>query len=484
MKTEFDEAWLEWIQTNVNNGQDKNGIFKILLDEGYAFDAIERAMNFRPSVPTSQLVNPFNQQQAAPQQVKHAEQAHKGGNHGAATDPRRIFIPNALKLNSSKLEMYALAQFLTPDECERIVANIRTKLRPSELSSKESDKSYRTSRTCDLGTLDDAFIQDIDNRICKLVGIDPSYSEVIQGQLYDVGQEFKAHTDYFEKKEMPEHGALMGQRTYTVMIYLNDVEEGGETNFPAADGAITPTTGLAIIWNSLQPNGAPNPHSMHQAFPVLKGYKAVITKWFRSKSRLPSAPPMYSKEANEYIPNYTVSGLHKTTLNKDLFEKLNQFYSANRTQLSEEHVPGDFIENAQKHRPKSSSLIDLNDELRQAVHDELKPLMEAWSEQPLQPTYVYGIREYHRGAKLKMHRDRLETHIISAIINVAQNVDEDWPLVIEDNAYRVHHVLLKPGEIVFYEGGRLLHGRPIPFNGESFANIFCHFKPTSYQPKK
>lgn len=476
MKTEFDEDWLEWINTNVNNGQDKNGIFKILLDEGYAFEAIERVMNFRPTVPVDQLINPFKRA-ASPQQTVNNQNLQTAANHGAPTDPRKIFIPNALKLNSDKLEMYALGEFLTTEECERIIANIRSKLRPSELSSQESDKTYRTSRTCDLGTIDDPFIHYVDSRICKLVGIDPSYSEVIQGQLYEVGQEFKAHTDYFEIKEMPEHGAVMGQRTYTVMIYLNDVEEGGETDFPAADGAIKPRAGLALIWNSLRSNGAPNPHSMHQAYPVLKGYKAVITKWFRSQSRLPNAPPMYSKEANEYIPNYTASGLHKSTLNPALFQKLTQFYTDNKQQLTEEHVPGDFIENASKTRKKSSSLIDLSDELRQAVHDELKPKMEALCNQPLAPTYVYGIREYHRGAKLKMHRDRLETHIISAIINIAQNVDEDWPLVIEDNAYRVHHILLKPGEVVFYEGGRLLHYRPIPFNGNSFANIFCHFKP-------
>ena len=30
-------------------------------------------------------------------------------------------------------------------------------------------------------------------------------------------------------------------------------------------------------------------------------------------------------------------------------------------------------------------------------------------------------------------------------------VDEDWPLIIEDNYCRKHHVLLNPGEVIFYE---------------------------------
>ena len=93
------------------------------------------------------------------------------------------------------------------------------------------------------------------------------------------------------------------------------------------------------------------------------------------------------------------------------------------------------------------------------------------------PTFVYGIRIYEKGAVLSSHRDRLKTHIISAIINVDQKVDEEWPLVIEDNYYRKHQILLQPGEMVFYESARLVHGRPIPLKGKHFANIFCHFMP-------
>lgn len=487
MKTVFDEAWLDWIHTNVSNGQDKDGLFKILLDEGYAFDAIQQQLNHTPSLPIEQIVNPLRAQAQAQTQAQTSNTTLKQSNYGAPTDKSKIFIPNALQFKSNDLEIYKLGNLFTAQECEKIIESIRSKLRPSELSSKDSDASYRTSRTCDLGTLDDEFIHYVDSRICQLIGIDPEYSEVIQGQLYEPGQEFKAHTDYFEKNEMAEHAAITGQRTYTIMIYLNEVELGGETEFTHIGEKLTPEPGLAVIWNSLNPDGSPNPCSMHRAHPVLKGYKAVITKWFRSRNRsgantTPSA--MYCKTANEFIPNYTHSGLHLSKLDDALFEKIVAFYEQNRQASTPEHVPGNFIENASKHNPKSSSLIDLPDELRQAIHDEMQPLMAQWCGQELEPTYVYGIREYHRGAKLKMHRDRIDTHIISAIINVAQEVDEDWPLIIEDNAYRTYHVQLKPGEMVFYEGGRLLHGRPIPFNGDRFANIFCHFKPVGYTAPK
>lgn len=202
-------------------------------------------------------------------------------------------IPNAHKLNSNILELYTLEDFLNASECKKIIALIRSELKPSSLSSHEADQSFRTSRTCSLGEINNSFISKIDEKICQLIGIDPSYSESIQGQYYDVGQEFKAHTDYFEQHEMTEHGGIMGQRTYTAMIYLNDVEQGGETRFTQVNTQFTPKRGLIVIWNNLNPNGTTNANSMHHALPVLKSYKAVITKWFRSKSRLSEEPPMF-----------------------------------------------------------------------------------------------------------------------------------------------------------------------------------------------
>ena len=121
------------------------------------------------------------------------------------------------------------------------------------------------------------------------------------------------------------------------------------------------------------------------------------------------------------------------------------------------------------------------DELRKEIHDSLKPQLETWSETKLIPTFVYGIRVYKKGSVLISHRDKLKTHIISAIINVDQVVDEDWPLIIEDNYYRKHHVFLNPGEVIFYESARLDHGRPLPLKGNKSANIFCHFMPVNME---
>ena len=483
-KTTFTQEWKDWITTNVSSGQCRDGIFKILLDEGYEAAAIVKEMNYLPSVPIEQLINPFYAAALQQQNAQHhsaVATANQQKNNGIKADPSKLYIPNAERLSSEKLELYTLDNFLNHQECEKIIDLILTKLRPSGLSSFEADDSFRTSRTCDLGTLDDSFMEDIDNRICRLMGIDSSYSEVVQGQYYEVGQQFKAHTDYFELSEFAEHGGKMGQRTYTMMIYLNDVEEGGETAFVNIDKEFQPKQGTAVIWNSLNPDGSTNADSMHFAKPIIKGYKAVITKWFRSNSQLPTSVPMWTKEKNELVPNYTEMGIKKEVLPELLFKKINDFYHQNKTQNKDEYVEGDFIVTSDN-KGKSSVLVELSAPLRAEIHDCMKPMLEKWCGKELVPTYVYGIREYQDKAVLRSHRDRIATHVISVIINVDQEVNQDWPLVIEDNYYRTHHVMLKPGEVVFYESARLKHGRPIALDGKSFANIFCHFVPTDYVP--
>ena len=80
MKTEFTADWKEWITTNVSAGRDLDGIFKILLDEGYAFDSIAQEMDYKPSRPISELKNPFD--------VAAAEKARAAKQNGKSTFSR------------------------------------------------------------------------------------------------------------------------------------------------------------------------------------------------------------------------------------------------------------------------------------------------------------------------------------------------------------------------------------------------------------
>ena len=104
------------------------------------------------------------------------------------------------------------------------------------------------------------------------------------------------------------------------------------------------------------------------------------------------------------------------------------------------------------------TMIVLNDTTKEVIFKTLGPLVEKWSGGvKLNPTSVYGIRRYTNNSWMLGHVDKAESHIISVILNVAQDVDEDWPLYIKDHRGRGRQVLLQPGEMIYYESARLVH---------------------------
>ena len=127
-----------------------------------------------------------------------------------------------------------------------------------------------------------------------------------------------------------------------------------------------------------------------------------------------------------------------------------------------------------------TEILEVSETLRERIYKELRPICEQWSGKKLLPSNIYGIRRYRRGTSLGVHKDKPKTHIISAILNISQSVDQDWPLVIEDHAYRTHQVFMQPGEMVLYEGARLPHGRPTSLVGDHYCNLFVHFRPLDY----
>ena len=452
MGKELTQDWLDWILENIQRGCDRSELLEILCKEGFDQTQSKIALGFEiNSTDVTYSVDETNRNKSI-----------KSKSLSISFDPIR----------EEGIEMYEIDNFLNEKECAAIVEVIKSKLRPSEIASNnEYDDSFRTSSTCDLGNLNLDILKDLDRRICELIGINQSYSEIIQGQHYEVGQEFKAHTDYFEGDQINEFGGQRGQRTYTFMIYLNDVTEGGETEFYQIDRKIKPSLGKAVIWNNLDKNGSPNPKTLHHAHPVLEGSKTVITKWFRENGEGIEQISALNKD----IRNYTVEGFKKTTLNKNLYNELIDFYIGMKGEAKQEHVEGNFIQSKDSDSP--SNLIELSEELKDKIHKSLHKSLEEWSETKLIPTFVYGIRDYKKGSVLVPHRDREKTHIISAIINIDQDLEEEWPLVIEDHYYRRHQIYLQPGEVIFYEGAKLLHGRPDEMQGTSYANIFCHFMP-------
>jgi len=187
-----------------------------------------------------------------------------------------------LRVPSPRIEMFILRDFLDVDECASLVARIERDRRPSTIADANGDHYFRTSETCDLPMMEPEVLA-LDAKLSALSGIDRAFGEPIQGQRYEEGQEFKAHTDYFDPHGADYHRfcSVSGQRTWTFMIYLNDVEAGGATRFKVIDKLIQPERGKLVCWNNRRPDGSVNPSTLHHAMKVRKGLKYVVTKWYR-----------------------------------------------------------------------------------------------------------------------------------------------------------------------------------------------------------
>lgn len=194
-------------------------------------------------------------------------------------------IAGVQRVPNRRLDLFVVRDFLDPARCAQLIERIDARRRPSTIADDAGDSRFRTSETCDLDG-GDPCVAAVDDAIARLLGIPLAFAEPIQGQRYAVGQEFKPHTDTFEpsRADYFTHCAEQGNRSWTAMIYLNALEEGGATRFKAIGKTIQPELGKLLAWNNLSPDGRPNMATMHQGMKVRRGTKYIVTKWFRERA--------------------------------------------------------------------------------------------------------------------------------------------------------------------------------------------------------
>lgn len=204
---------------------------------------------------------------------------------GKTVRERLAADPGVYKIETDMAELFAVGGFLSAAECERLCLMVDHTARPSSLHELGYESGFRTSYSGDLDP-HDSFVKGISRRIDDLLGLPSAIGEAIQGQRYLPGQQFKPHNDWFYTSERywQDERKRGGQRSWTTMAFLNDVEEGGETHFTHIGIKIEPKPGVLLIWNNALPDGTPNEDTMHAGTPVIKGAKYVITKWYRTRN--------------------------------------------------------------------------------------------------------------------------------------------------------------------------------------------------------
>ena len=174
--------------------------------------------------------------------------------------------------------------------------------------------------------------------------------------------------------------------------------------------------------------------------------------------------------------SFTELGFNKGRLPDDLWGSIQTYYYNNRDHGVREEYDGHTI----NWYDVDPFFIGMPWGLKGYWQTRLRALVEKWigGNITLENTDIYGMRRYEDGARLLSHVDREATHAVSLIVNVAQlNIREPWRVEIYDHADRLHEIEMNPGDIVYYESAKALHGRMKPLQGDFYVNFFTHYRP-------
>ena len=167
---------------------------------------------------------------------------------------------------------------LSDEECQALIECASSRLERSKLANKELSQ-IRTSRGMFFDENENPLITTIEKRVSSLMNLPIEHAEGLQVLHYEPAQEFKAHFDYFGE----HHPSNKNNRISTLVMYLNEVEQGGETTFPNLGLNVTPTKGCAIYFEYFYNNERLNELTLHSSTPVIRGEKWVATQWMRKQ---------------------------------------------------------------------------------------------------------------------------------------------------------------------------------------------------------
>ncbi|RVT60923.1 2OG-Fe(II) oxygenase [Niallia taxi] len=174
-----------------------------------------------------------------------------------------------------------LDNVLSDQECDKLIEFSKDNLKRSKISSSGEGEvnDIRTSSSMFFQGNENDILEKLEKRISAIMCIPIEHAEGIQILKYTPGQEYKAHFDFFNSASK----AAKNNRISTLVIYLNDVEEGGETYFPKLNLSISPKKGSAVYFEYFYNNEDLNELTLHGGAPVIKGEKWVATQWMRKQ---------------------------------------------------------------------------------------------------------------------------------------------------------------------------------------------------------
>jgi prolyl 4-hydroxylase len=171
-------------------------------------------------------------------------------------------------------------RLFTPAECAWLSAAAEPMLAPAVVVEPGSGRQRRDQvRICDsvgfTWPLENPAIHALNRRLAAASGTGVEQGEPLQVLRYRPGGEYRPHFDAIS--------GFANQRAMTMLVWLNEDYEGGETHFPVPGLELKGRAGDAILFRNVGSDGRADPASRHAGLPVTAGEKRIASRWIRER---------------------------------------------------------------------------------------------------------------------------------------------------------------------------------------------------------
>jgi prolyl 4-hydroxylase len=216
----------------------------------------------------------------------------------ALDEPPRIAAGNSIRTSDrvvavvtrlSRPVIAVLADVLSTEECEQLIALARPRLTPSTvvdpITGENRIAEHRNSEGMFFALGETPLIAALDARFSQIMNSPIDHGEGLQVLRYGPGTRSTPHFDFLVPRNAASEQSLRrsGQRVSSLVAYLNDVPGGGETAFPHAGLSVCPQRGNAVYFEYCNSRGQVDAASLHAGAPVTEGEKWAVTKWMRQR---------------------------------------------------------------------------------------------------------------------------------------------------------------------------------------------------------
>jgi prolyl 4-hydroxylase len=302
-----DAAWEDWLATNANRGCTVDSMVESMVRAG--FDVISASAAVQQAVSAASAgagsVAGVSTAGVASIATTSGDTRADGGTQASLVkaargeyqyDPSPVAGGNLIRahdrdvkvlMRCERPQVIVFGDVLSADECGEMIERSRHRLKRSTTVNPDTGQEdvirNRTSEGIWFQRGEDALIERLDQRIASLMNWPVGNGEGLQILHYNTSGEYRPHFDYFppDQPGSAVHTARGGQRVATLIVYLNDVEEGGETIFPEAGLSVAGKQGGAVYFRYLNGLRQLDPLTLHGGAPVRGGDKWIMTKWMR-----------------------------------------------------------------------------------------------------------------------------------------------------------------------------------------------------------